>query len=337
MTIERRFFKPPPSEVIAKADNATPTEIFSAKDDKDAKMDLALERLDQGVERLLEDPAGYFRTMARFHKYSLANQLMIFAQRPDATQVAGYRQWQEKFGRQVQKGEQGIKIFYPRFRKGLDEETGEIVDRLVGFGIGSVFDVAQTDGDPLPEPPDITENMETNDVATAVNLKLSRWCIDQGLQMESVPMHGHRQGDYHPTLKRIRIRMPTVTSPFTVSKTKTLAHESAHYLADHKGDIDRRDAETVAEASAFVAMSHFNLDTQLYSANYIASWAEDKERLHTNLAEIRKVAGGIIDAVEGVSDPYADGFGSWESRGEGDLARGWREAMEEIDRHAPNI
>lgn len=337
MTIEQRFFKPPPSEVIAKAESATPQEIFNAKDDKDAKMTLALERLDQGVEKLLEDPTGYFKTMARFHKFSLSNQLMIWSQDPDATMVAGYRQWSEKFGRQVQKGEKSIKIFYPRFKKALDEETGEIIDKLVGFGIGSVFDVRQTEGDPLPEPPPITENLETNDVSTAVNLKLSRYCIDHGVTMESVPMHGHRAGDYSPDKKRIRIRLATTTSPFTVAKTKTLAHEASHWLADHKGDIDRRDAETVAEASAFVAMSHFGMETDLYSARYIASWAEDRERLHVNLMEIRNVAGSIIDAIESVNDPYADDFGSWESRGESELARQWRESMEEIDKYAPEF
>ena len=117
MTIERRFFTPPLGEVIAKADSAGPTEVFSANKDKDAKIDLALERLDQGVEQFLDDPSSYFRVMAKFHKHSLANTLMIFAQRPDATHVAGYRQWQEKFGRQVVKrpddvpaGEWGIKI-----------------------------------------------------------------------------------------------------------------------------------------------------------------------------------------------------------------------------------
>lgn len=337
MTLERRFFKPPPSEVIAKAESATPEQIHNANEDKDAKMTLALERLDQGVEKLLQDPTGYFCTMARFHKYSLANTLMIFAQRPDATHVAGYRQWQEKFNRQVQRGEQGIKIFYPRFRKALDEETGEIIDKLAGFGVGSVFDVTQTEGEPLPEHPPVTENLETTDVSTAVNIKLSRYLIDEGLRLESIPMDGHKHGFYSPGEKKIAIRLPTMTSPFTVSKTKTLAHESAHWLADHKGGIDRRDAETVAEASAFVAMAHFNLDTELYSATYIASWAEDRERLHTNLAEIRRVGGRIIDAVEGISDPYEGEFGSWESRGEGPRGREYRELMDEIDRTAPNF
>lgn len=78
MTIERRFFTPPLGEVIAKADSAEPIEIFSANKDKDAKIDLALERLDQGVEQFLDDPSSYFRVMAKFHKHSLANTLMIF-------------------------------------------------------------------------------------------------------------------------------------------------------------------------------------------------------------------------------------------------------------------
>lgn len=100
-------------------------------------------------------------------------------------------------------------------------------------------------------------------------------------------------------------------SPFTVARTKTLAHETTHYLADHKGDGDRHDAETVAEAPAFVAMNHFNLDTGDYSFHYLTGWAEDKEHLHTNLEEIRR----IIRAVEGVGDPCEDEFGSFEAIG----------------------
>lgn len=150
-------------------------------------------------------------------------------------------------------------------------------------------------------------------------------------------MHGHRQGDYHPTDKRIRIRLTPQVSSFTVSKTKTLAHESAHFLADHKGDIDRRDAETVAESSAFVAMFHFGMDTQLYSANYIAAWSEDSEGLHTNLAEIRRIGGGIIDAVEGVGDPYEGGFCAYENMGAGPLAQQMFDIDEEWERNAPNL
>lgn len=176
---------------------------------------------------------------------------------------------------------------------------------------GSVFDVSQTEGEPLPESPSITEDVSTNDVSQAVNLKLSRWVIDQGLRMESIPINGHAHGFYSPRKKRIGIRLTPQVSPFTVARTKTLAHETTHYLADHKGDGDRHDAEMVAEAPAFVAMNHFNLDTGDYSFHYLTGWAEDKEHLHTNLEEIRR----IIRAVEGVGDPCEDEFGSFEAIG----------------------
>lgn len=248
----------------------------------------ALARLDAGVEALLEDPQSYFRVMARFPTFSLANMMMIFARDRDATQVAGYRQWQEKFGRQVQKGSKSIKIFSPKFRKERDLETGENKQKLAGFGLGNIFDVRHTEGDPLPEKPPITYDVSTNDVSTAVNLKLSRYLIDQGLRMETYPLNGHAHGFYSPHNNKIAIRLTVGVDPLSVGKTKTLVHEAAHFLANHNGKTDRHDAETVVEASAFVTMAHFDLDTANYS--FIAGWSEERDRLQNNLEEIRRVS-----------------------------------------------
>jgi hypothetical protein len=323
------------SEAIAPSQRANTTEVFSAADDKDARMRDALERLDGGVEKLLEDPSSYFRVMARFHRYSLTNQIMIFSQNPNATHVAGFKQWREKFDRQVKRGERGLKIFYPRFHKELNPDTGIEEEKLTGFGIGTVFDVAQTEGKALPEAPSVTEDVSTNDISTAINLKLSRYLIDQGVTMESIPINGHAQGYYSPKEKKIAIRLTSSVDPLSVGKTKTLAHESAHYFANHGADSDRHDAETVAEASAFVALNHFGLDTGDYSFTYIASWAQDRERLHTNLEDIRRVSGQIIGAVEGVGDPYEDEFGSFDAIASGPITKKIQ-AMEEEDSLAPD-
>ena len=103
----------------------------------------------------------YLAVMSRFHDYSVNNFLLIAMQKPEATLVAGYRAWQDKFGRHVRKGEHGIRILWPRRREGEarrgrpeeDAEQGKekaSEKRLVGFRMGTVFDVSQTEGRELP-------------------------------------------------------------------------------------------------------------------------------------------------------------------------------------------
>ena len=122
---------------------------------KDERVEEALERLESGVSRILdgEEFKRYLSVAAKFHRYSANNCLLILMQWPDATRVAGYRKWQQ-MGRQVHKGEKGIKILAPISRKvAEDEETGEAARALVGFKAATVVDISQTDGEPLPEAP----------------------------------------------------------------------------------------------------------------------------------------------------------------------------------------
>jgi antirestriction protein ArdC len=240
--------------------------------------------LEQGVERLVtaNEFQAYLRMQARFHPYSFGNVLLIAAQRPDATLVNSYKRWQT-LGRQVRKGEQGIRIFVPYRRTASDPETGEPTDRVTGFGVGSVFDVTQTDGEPLPTPPPISEDTSSHGIARAVNQRLSRWLIGEGLLLESKDFPGNAHGFYHPAKRQIVVRRSVgqdadgqeyrLVDPLNVQKTKTLVHEAAHYVADHRGSVDRRDAETVAEGAAFVVMAHHGLDTAGYSFPYLATWA----------------------------------------------------------------
>lgn len=296
---------------------ATPTEqpVFDLRNERQRAV---LQQLEEGTEAILtsEGFASYLRMLARFHSYSFTNVILIHLQAPEATLVNSYRRWQE-LGRQVKKGERGIKIFFPMFALREEEnEDGDVERRrvLTGFGIGSVFDLAQTEGEPLPEPPVITELTGTDDVATAVNLKLSRFLIDEGLTLSSEEMHGGKRGYWHPGGRKIALRKPETVSPFAVGPTRTLCHEAAHYLADHRGQVDRDDAECVAEGAAYVTMHHFGLDTGLTSFPYLAGWAKDRAVLRRNLAEIQGIADRLIGAIGGVGDPYADGYGSFEQR-----------------------
>lgn len=302
---------PPPSPVSEAVVSATPeATVFAARGERQRDV---LKTLEEGAEAILtsEGFAAWLATLAKFHGYSFNNVTLIHAQRPDATLVNSYGRWQA-LNRQVRKGERGIKIFFPVFRKVEDPETREEERKLVSFGIGAVFDLAQTDGDPLPDAPAVTEDTGTDDTATTVNLKLSRFLMDEGIRLSTEPMAGSMRGSWSPTGRKIALRASAEVGPFAVGPTRTLVHEAAHFLADHRGRIDRRDAEAVAEGSAYATMGHFGVDVGETSFPYIAGWARDAEVLRRNLGEIQKVSNALITAIEGVGDPYADGHGSFD-------------------------
>src|SRR5215212_5161205 len=125
---------------------------------RDRRVREAVELLDVGVQRILdgEEFKRYLAFAARFHRYSANNSLLILLQRPNATRVAGYKRWQE-LGRQVKRGEEGIRILAPIFCTVEDEESGEKARMLCSFKVVKVFDVSQTvptPGAPLiPEKP----------------------------------------------------------------------------------------------------------------------------------------------------------------------------------------
>ena len=110
-----------------------------------ARLDEALRQLEAGIDAILESDGyqRYLAAMGRFHRYSYGNILLILAQQPGATRVAGYRRWQA-LGRQVRRGERGITIITPRFSQEKDPDSGEKREVLAGFGTGTVFDIAQT-------------------------------------------------------------------------------------------------------------------------------------------------------------------------------------------------
>jgi hypothetical protein len=273
--------------------------------------------LERGVAQLVtsEGFRAYLRTQATFHAYSFGNVLLIAAQSPEATLVNSYKRWQT-LGRQVRKGEKGIAIFVPYKRTETDPETGLPVETVTGFGVGHVWDVAQTDGEPLPAPPPIAEDASSSGVARELNLRLSRWLIGEGLRLESKEFPGHAAGFYHPTKRQIVVRRSVIADedgseqplvdPLNVQKTKTLVHEAAHYVADHRGHVDRRDAETVAEGAAFVVLAHHGLDTAGYSFPYLATWARDVAVLKRNLAAIQQAANHLITAIAGADPPSSD-------------------------------
>ncbi len=231
---------------------------------------------------------------------------LILTQAPEATRVAGYKKWQE-LGRQVRKGEKGITILVPHKRRqsrdhqDADEhkEEGTTTERTVftsvsGFGIGRVFDVLQTDGDPLPEPP----RPEVVDGASDTGMRLYADLLDY-LELHGVTARREdtepANGYYQPFTRHVGIGHHIDGD----QATKTLAHEVAHMVAGHLSGIERRDAETVAESAAFVVLTHYGIDSSGYTFPYVATWAQDRAVLKRNLAAIQQVSHRIIAGIEG--------------------------------------
>jgi hypothetical protein len=261
----------------------------------DSKMQTVLATLEWGIAAILDGDefARYLATLARFHMYSPKNVALIHAQHRDATRVAGYRAWQT-LGRQVRKGERGIRIVVPyRARVARAEEHSPEQEIVTGWGVGHVWDVAQTEGEPLALPP--IHGALTGDatVAEVVREELTRWLHGQGVTLVRTET-GRANGYYLPRAREIAIHRDLTGLP----ALKTLVHEAAHCAADHCGGVRWEDAETVAEGAAYTVLSHFGLDTSGYSFGYVAHWARDMAVVRRNRAAIHAVAHRLIVAIE---------------------------------------
>ena len=288
--------------------------------DRKQQMKEITERLEQGVKDIFtsEMYTTYLRTMAKFHNYSFNNTLLIAMQRPDATLVAGFNAWKNKFKRYVKKGEKGIQIIAPapikevEEREKIDKDTGlavlnengepemERVEYVVPrFRVTTVFDVSQTDGEPIP-------SLEVNELTASVkDYALLTAAIEQ---VSPVPMRfdeikGDAKGYYSDADKEICIQVGMGES----QTVKTMIHEVAHAML-HNSDFmkqngeekDRLTKETEAESIAFTVCSALGIDTSDYSFPYVASWASGKEmkELKDSMDTIRLTAADFLEKLE---------------------------------------
>lgn len=276
-----------------------------------------LEKLEAGYERATTDEGmrAYLRVVSKLHTYSPRNVRLIYAQDPDATMVMGYGDKEGKtgwksIGRQVRKGETGIQIFRPskRYVTEEDELTGEKSRReiVTGFSLTSVFDVRQTDGAPIPEPPTPSMRFGATEVAKLLDRKLSLWLIGQGVHLEKTATPS-RRGSFDSTTKRIVLNE---LLPDDDGKLKTLTHEAGHYLAGHHGSdpAKRPVAELIAEGSACATLGYFGIDTTGYSIPYLVYWGKTPEMIKEALPEIARVTRTMIAGIEG---ERPDGEEAW--------------------------
>lgn len=280
-------------------------------------MDSIMQNLETGVAELFtsERYQEYLKTMSKFHNYSFNNTLLIAMQRPDATLVTGYRNWQS-MGRQVKKGEKGITIIAPASIKRKKEQavldqdqkpvigpdgkpkTEEVEVTLPCFKAITVFDIEQTTGEPIQTlaPEILTAAVEDFDLF----LEAIREISPVPIRFDAI--EGSANGYYHNLDKEIVIKKEMSQS----QTLKTAIHETAHArlhdkeIMESQGiEKDRLTKEVEAESVAYCVCSAFELDTSEYSFPYIAGWSSGKEmrELKASMDVIRKTAGEMIDEL----------------------------------------
>ena len=253
-------------------------------ENENKNVDKIIERLQAGVREIFEGHnfKHYLEVMAKFHTFSSYNWQLIYEQCPNATKLAGYVQWQRDFNRHVKKGEKAIRILAPRFGK----------DGMRGFKEVCIFDISQTEGEPLPqtgiEVKVLQGNYDSYEILFNALEKISPLPIEFG-ELED----GVRGRCYLGKKIVISVGMSQLQN------TETLIHEIAHELLHNGSNKDRNTKEVEAESVAYAVCSYFNLDTSDYSLGYVAGWSEDKKLdiLRSSLETITKTANEIINAV----------------------------------------
>ena len=280
-------------------------------------MDSIMQSLESGVEELFTSNRyqEFLKTMAKFHNYSFNNTMLIAMQRPDATLVTSYKNWQS-MGRQVMKGEKGITIIAPapykkmKEKEVLDEnqrpimgtdgkpKTEQVEVTVPHFKAVTVFDIAQTSGEPIQTlaPELLTAAVQDFDSFMQAIQKISP------VPIRFDEIDGNANGYYHNADKEIVIKKGLSES----QTLKTAIHETAHAKL-HDREImeslgvekDRLTKEVEAESVAYCVCSSFDLDTSDYSFPYIAGWSSSREmkEMKASMDVIRKTAGEMIDQL----------------------------------------
>ncbi len=250
------------------------------------------EQVERAVRELLTSDGWrrWAETRATFHKYSFGNCLLIAQQAPQATQVAGFRAWQT-LGRQVRKGEHAIRIMAPMSVKERDEAGQETGERVTFFRAVPVFDIAQTDGEPLPEVP--CEPI-TGDSHERYIEPLTAHAESLGYTVESEQLE-HARG--YCDAKRRRIVVASDVDAAN-ARVRILVHELAHAHGVSYKDYSREQAEVIVETAAVIVCGSLGLDTSGESIPYIAEWGEsgDVDAIKQHAETVDSIARAIEQA-----------------------------------------
>ena len=291
-----------------------------------------IKEITDGIEQGIKDMFNsdnfrqYLRTMSRFHHYSLNNIILIQQQCPHATHVAGFTKWKNEFGRNVRKGEKGIKILAPTPVKkkiemtkidpdtqmpAKDENGNDIVEekeiKLPFFKVVSVFDVSQTDGRPLPA---IVSTLDGR--VEKYDIFLEALKRSSPVPIVFKPLQSNLDGYFSPKEQAITLREDMSEVQTVCAAVHEIAHAKLHDYAnqpaveveegvfeepEHKG---RRTEEVEAESVAYSVCQYFNIETAENSFGYIASWSQGKDlkELRESLETINRTASELITDME---------------------------------------
>ena len=285
------------------------------------------DRIEAGIRDIFESGdmekyRNYLRTMSRFHNYSLNNQALIHLQRPDATLVAGYNRWRDKFSRHVLRGEKGITIIAPTpYKKKIEQEKldpdtklpildadGKVITEekeieIPMFRPVKVFDYAQTDGKPLPERvaspvANLTGSVE-NYAAFMEALRRS-----SPVPVEFKPLSADMDGYFSPKSQSITLREDMSEVQTVSAAVHEIAHAKLHNYglqqAAERRHKSRNTEEVEAESTSFMVCAYFGIETGANSFGYVATWSKNAAlpEFRASLDTISKTANGIITDVE---------------------------------------
>ena len=279
------------------------------------------DRLETGIQELFESERykAYLTTMSKFHSYSFNNTLLIAMQ--GGQLVAGYNKWRDDFHRNVKKGEKAIKILAPAPFKAkkevqkLDAQGRPVMGKdgkpvtevqeiqVPAFKIVSVFDVSQTEGEPLPSigVEELTGSVERY----GEFFKALEQTSPVPIGFEDIPSGSH--GYYHLTEKRIAIQEGMSELQTLKTAIHEIAHSKLHAIDPEAPAIeqadrpDSRTREVQAESVAYAVCQHYGLDTSDYSFGYVAGWSSGKglKELKASLETIRATAHELITTIDG--------------------------------------
>ena len=279
------------------------------------------DRLETGIQELFESERykAYLTTMSKFHSYSFNNTLLIAMQ--GGQLVAGYNKWRDDFHRNVKKGEKAIKILAPAPFKAkkevqkLDAQGRPVMGKdgkpvtevqeiqVPAFKIVSVFDVSQTEGEPLPSigVEELTGSVERY----GEFFKALEQTSPVPIGFEDIPSGSH--GYYHLTEKRIAIQEGMSELQTLKTAIHEIAHSKLHAIDPEAPAIeqadrpDSRPREVQAESVAYAVCQHYGLDTSDYSFGYVAGWSSGKDlkELKASLETIRATAHELITTIDG--------------------------------------
>ena len=264
-----------------------------------------------GVSALVEskDWADMLTVAAKFHQYSARNVILILAQMPDATRVAGFKRWLE-MGRHVRKGEHGIAILAPCLYRKPDDTAAEQTPAdapaktLRGFRVAYVFDESQTDGEPLP---DVRPTLLTGDGPSGLWDALAKQVASAGFMLD--------RADCSPANGLTDHLSRTVSvRPHLEAKQacKTLAHELAHVLLEHAPRrVARPIAEVEAESVAYVVLGVCGIDASDYTLPYVAQWSQgDVKAVQQTADRVMTTARTILQPILSVPSDSATAPGT---------------------------